>query len=100
MNFKRLDGQIVGISNATFQIGRATAKLLAGHGDTVALVDIDGQESKYVAGEINSADGRTLAITADVAAGVTGASFVIDGDYLTSVEWPHPRHTAFLEPQQ
>jgi NAD(P)-dependent dehydrogenase (short-subunit alcohol dehydrogenase family) len=62
-----LEGQVAVITGAGSGIGRATAKLFAGAGAAVAVTDINLESAMTVAGEIEAAGGRALAVKCDVA---------------------------------
>lgn len=57
-NLLALDGKIAIITGAASGIGRATAKLLADAGATVALIDINESDGKDVTAKINDAGGK------------------------------------------
>jgi 3-oxoacyl-[acyl-carrier protein] reductase len=61
-----LDGRVALVTGAGAGIGRATALLLARAGAAVAVNDIDAGRSRATVDEILAADGRAVAVTADV----------------------------------
>lgn len=65
-NTGRLAGNTAWISGATSGIGEATARLFADEGAAVALVGRRIENSRKIAGEIESAGGRAIAIACDV----------------------------------
>jgi NAD(P)-dependent dehydrogenase (short-subunit alcohol dehydrogenase family) len=69
----RLDGKVVLLTGAAGGIGAATARVLAREGARLALVDVDEEGVRALAGEIG---GATLAIAADVADAAAVASYV------------------------
>jgi NAD(P)-dependent dehydrogenase (short-subunit alcohol dehydrogenase family) len=62
----RLANQIAWISGAASGMGEAIARLFAQEGASVALVDIQIDKARAVAGEIKAAGGRAIAIQCDV----------------------------------
>lgn len=62
----RLDGHVTLITGAGSGIGAATARLMAGAGAAVALISRTPAPLQRLAGELNQAGGRALAIPADV----------------------------------
>ena len=61
-----LAGKVAVITGAGSGIGRATALLLARHGATVHIADLNGEAAEAAAGEIGAAGGRSVAHTVDV----------------------------------
>jgi len=66
MGEKKLQGKVALITGGASGIGEATAKLFAAQGCKVALVDINGERLKKVAGEIAKDGGECISICADV----------------------------------
>ncbi|HEY2159367.1 MAG TPA: SDR family NAD(P)-dependent oxidoreductase, partial [Isosphaeraceae bacterium] len=64
---RRFEGRTVWISGAGSGIGAAAARLFAGEGATVAIVDLDVARSVAVCDQIVSAGGQALSARADVA---------------------------------
>jgi NAD(P)-dependent dehydrogenase (short-subunit alcohol dehydrogenase family) len=62
----RLQGRIAAITGGALGIGRATALLFAAEGATVALGDVEVDESETVVKEITARGGRATAIRVDV----------------------------------
>jgi NAD(P)-dependent dehydrogenase (short-subunit alcohol dehydrogenase family) len=62
----RLAGRRIFVTGAGSGIGRATAIRLAAEGAAVAVVDVRDGVADPVAGEVEAAGGRALALTADV----------------------------------
>jgi NADP-dependent 3-hydroxy acid dehydrogenase YdfG len=63
---ERLDGTVALVTGASSGIGDATARALADHGATVALVARRKERLEKVASDIEGRGGRTLVIEADV----------------------------------
>jgi NAD(P)-dependent dehydrogenase (short-subunit alcohol dehydrogenase family) len=59
--------RVVFVTGAGSGIGEATARLLAGDGDRVAVADFDAAAAERVAGEIRAGGGQAMAVTVDVA---------------------------------
>jgi 3-oxoacyl-[acyl-carrier protein] reductase len=62
----RLQGRVTAITGGALGIGRATARLFAAEGATVALGDVDNDASEKVVHEIVGRGGRARAIPVDV----------------------------------
>ncbi len=62
----RLKKRIVAITGGALGIGRATARLFAAEGATVAIGDVDVAGAEAAAKEILASGGRALAVGADV----------------------------------
>ena len=78
----RLDKKVAVITGGALGIGRATARLFAAEGATVALGDVDGAVAEKVAREIMENGGRALALPLDVgdAAQVNGFITTVVGE--------------------
>ncbi|MBC8353995.1 MAG: SDR family oxidoreductase [Planctomycetes bacterium] len=63
----RLAGQVAWISGGASGIGAATAKLFASEGASVAIADVRDQDGEQLVHEINSANGKTIYSSCDVA---------------------------------
>src|ERR1700704_324620 len=63
-----LEGRVAVISGAGRDrgIGKATAKLFAAHGASVALLDLDEKEVLAAAADIGSGGGKAIGISCDV----------------------------------
>ena len=65
-------GEMVCITGAASGIGKATARMAAKSGLTVAVWDIDGPGAQATADEIVANGGKSLAVTVDVFDEVSG----------------------------
>ncbi|GIL48060.1 hypothetical protein Vafri_4757 [Volvox africanus] len=63
-----LEGQVALITGAGKGIGEAAARLLAAHGAAVVCTDLDDTAAQLVAGAIQDAGGRAVALAGDVTA--------------------------------
>jgi NAD(P)-dependent dehydrogenase (short-subunit alcohol dehydrogenase family) len=63
----KLAGLVAVVTGAGSGIGRATARLFAREGATVAIVDLAAAAAKEAAAEITGGGGRAVAISADIA---------------------------------
>lgn len=66
MNNKKLEGRVAILTGAGNGLGAEAARVLAGHGALVAIVDIDGTAANRVAAEIEGQGGQALALQCDV----------------------------------
>lgn len=66
MNNKKLEGRVAILTGAGNGLGAEAARVLAGHGAQVAIVDIDGAAANRVAAEIEGQGGQALALQCDV----------------------------------
>ncbi|GLC37019.1 hypothetical protein PLESTB_001401000 [Pleodorina starrii] len=65
---RMLEGQVALITGAGKGIGEAAARLLASHGAAVVCTDLDDTAAQLVAGAIQEAGGRAVAVAGDVTA--------------------------------
>ncbi|MGF6275799.1 NAD(P)-dependent dehydrogenase (short-subunit alcohol dehydrogenase family) [Massilia sp. UYP11] len=66
MNNKKLEGRVAILTGAGNGLGAEAARVLAGHGAQVAIVDIDGDAARRVAAQIEDQGGQALAVQCDV----------------------------------
>lgn len=66
MNNKKLEGRVAILTGAGNGLGAEAARVLAGHGAQVAIVDIDGDAARRVAAQIEDGGGQALAVQCDV----------------------------------
>lgn len=66
MNQPKLENKVVVITGAGGGLGAECARVLAGHGAAIAVVDIDIAGARAVAGAIVEQGGRALALATDV----------------------------------
>jgi NAD(P)-dependent dehydrogenase (short-subunit alcohol dehydrogenase family) len=62
----RVDGKVAMVTGGGGGIGGATARALARHGASVAVVDIDADRAALVAGDIRAAGGDAVSVRADL----------------------------------
>lgn len=67
MNKARLEGKVAIVTGSGAGLGAECARVLASHGASVAVVDIDLDAANRVQAEIEAAGGRAFAVRADVA---------------------------------
>jgi NAD(P)-dependent dehydrogenase (short-subunit alcohol dehydrogenase family) len=72
----RLQGRVAAITGGALGIGRATARLFAEEGATVALGDVQLEAAEKVAQEIERAGGKAIAIGLDVGDAAQVQAFV------------------------
>ena len=63
---QKLQGKVAIVTGAASGIGAETARVLAGHGARVAVVDLNEAGAQTVADQIRSAGGEAIAVQADV----------------------------------
>jgi len=63
---RRLEGRTAVVTGAASGIGEATAKRLASEGAAVVIADINREGAERVAGEIEQASGRAIAVRMDL----------------------------------
>jgi NAD(P)-dependent dehydrogenase (short-subunit alcohol dehydrogenase family) len=63
----RVAGRVAIVTGGAGGIGGASARALARHGASVAVLDIDEAGTQRVAGEITASGGESLAVTVDLA---------------------------------
>lgn len=66
MNNKKLEGRVAILTGAGNGLGAEAARVLAGHGAQVAVVDIDDEAARRVAAQIEGQGGDALAVQCDV----------------------------------
>lgn len=66
MSEKKLAGRVAILTGAGGGLGAEAARVLAGHGAHVAIVDIDGEAAQRVAAEIEGQGAQALAVQCDV----------------------------------
>ncbi|MGI4845779.1 MAG: SDR family NAD(P)-dependent oxidoreductase [Janthinobacterium lividum] len=66
MHNKKLEGRVAILTGAGNGLGAEAARVLAGHGAQVAIVDIDGDAARRVAAQIEDQGGQALAVPCDV----------------------------------
>ncbi|WP_313032988.1 SDR family NAD(P)-dependent oxidoreductase [Massilia alkalitolerans] len=66
MNNKKLEGRVAILTGAGNGLGAEAARVLAGHGAQVAIVDIDGDAARRVAAQIEDQGGQALSVQCDV----------------------------------
>jgi NAD(P)-dependent dehydrogenase (short-subunit alcohol dehydrogenase family) len=72
----RLEGKVAAITGGALGIGRATARLFAAEGASVAVGDIEGDGAKEVADAIVAEGGRAIAVRVDVGDAADVQAFV------------------------
>lgn len=83
MDDKKLEGRVAILTGAGNGLGAEAARVLAGHGARVAVVDIDGDAARRVAAQIEEGGGQALAAQCDVSleAEVRGMVETVVGRY-------------------
>jgi NAD(P)-dependent dehydrogenase (short-subunit alcohol dehydrogenase family) len=75
----RLEGKVALITGAGNGIGREAARLFAGEGARVVVADIDAEAAKETVRQVESAGGRAIAVTGDVAVEADVQRMVAEG---------------------
>jgi len=81
----RLQGRVTAITGGALGIGRATARLFAAEGATVALGDVEVDATETLAREIVGRGGRAIAMRVDV--GDAGQVQAFIAWWRTSASW-------------
>ncbi|NMG42156.1 SDR family oxidoreductase [Aromatoleum toluvorans] len=76
MSERKLDGRVAIVTGAAGGLGAESARVLAMHGASVAITDIDLDGARKVAAEIESGGGRAFAVQADVSSEADVAAMV------------------------
>lgn len=76
MSERKLDGRVAIVTGAAGGLGAESARVLAMHGASVAITDIDLDGAREVAAEIKSGGGRAFAVQADVSSEADVAAMV------------------------
>lgn len=66
MSNKKLEGRVAILTGAAGGLGAEAARVLAEHGASVAIVDIDGEAARRVAQQIEGQGGQALAVQCDI----------------------------------